>query len=246
MAIAKAAVSAGLVVGGYPAGLLGLAPAQVGAVGEAGGDLSTAAVRAITGRKPGEIPPEEYQLVTGPARELPRRVAAAVRAISERRRAVVFLDTGEVLGDTAGSGLRRVMRSSRPRLVWVIGARFEAKAETGVAGPIEQFRCELGDENLALMSPARFDEAMVRSYLRARRLPRRPGRADRRVHEGAAACRQPHRHAPRPGPAGRRRLQADGRRPPQQRDRGPGAQLPRPRRETGRAANAGGSRPGEG
>jgi hypothetical protein len=169
--IAKAAASAGLVVGGYPGGLLGLASAQLGAVGEAGGHLSAAAVRAITGRKPGEIPPEEYQLATDPARELPRRVPAAVRAIAERRQLVVFLDTGEVLGDTAWGGLRRVMRRSGPRVAWVIGARFEAEAETGAAGSIEQFRRDLGDENLALMSPGRFDEAMIRSYLRARPAP---------------------------------------------------------------------------
>jgi hypothetical protein len=64
------------------------------------------------------------------------------------------------------------MSRSGPRVAWVIGARFEAEAETGAAGPIGQFRRDLGDENLALMSPGRFDEAMIRSYLRARPDPR--------------------------------------------------------------------------
>jgi hypothetical protein len=77
MAIAKAAASAGLVVGGHPGGFLGLAPAQLGAAGEAGGHLSAAAVRAITGRKPGEIPPGEYRPRHRRPGGRPRAVAGA-------------------------------------------------------------------------------------------------------------------------------------------------------------------------
>src|SRR5579863_4055665 len=81
MTILKTAASAGLAAGGHPAGIAGLTPDQLAAAGEAGGHLSAAAMRAVTGKKPGEIPPEEYQLVTDPARELARRAAGALLAI---------------------------------------------------------------------------------------------------------------------------------------------------------------------
>ena len=76
------AVSAGLVAIGHPGGLAGLSPAQLAAAGQAGAHLSEAAVRAVTGKKPGEISPQEYDLVTDPSRELPRRAARAVRTVA--------------------------------------------------------------------------------------------------------------------------------------------------------------------
>src|SRR5580658_4909300 len=100
-ALVRAAASAGLVAAGHPGGVLGLGPDELAAAAQAGGHLSEAAVQAVTGRKPGEITPQEYDLVTDPARELTRRAAAAVRAAAGTRPLVMFLDTGEVIGDRA-------------------------------------------------------------------------------------------------------------------------------------------------
>jgi tetratricopeptide (TPR) repeat protein len=167
-ALVRAAASAGLVAAGHPAGVLGLGPDELAAAAQAGGHLSEAAVQAVTGRKPGEITPQEYDLVTDPARELTRRAAAAVRAAAGSGPLVVFLDTGEVIGDRAWGWLRRVMTGTGPRVAWVIGARFETEAEAGADSPVARFVRQIGDEYLLLMSPTRFDDAMIRAYLESR------------------------------------------------------------------------------
>jgi tetratricopeptide (TPR) repeat protein len=167
-ALAKTAASAGLVVIGHPGGVLGLSPDQLGAAAQAGGHLSEAAIRAVTRKKPGEISPEEYDLVTDPARELTRRAAAAVHTIAGLGPLLVLLDTGEVIGDRAWSWLRRVMTHTGSRVAWVVGARFETEAEAGADSPVAQFVRDIGDEHLVLMSPTRFDDAMIRAYLESR------------------------------------------------------------------------------
>jgi tetratricopeptide (TPR) repeat protein len=167
-ALAKTAASAGLVAIGHPGGVLGLSPDQLGAAAQAGGHLSEAAIRAVTGKKPGEISAEEYDLVTDPARELPRRAAAAVRTIAGLGPLLVLLDTGEVIGDRAWGWLRRVMTLTGSRVAWVVAARFETEAEAGADSPVAQFVRDIGDEHLVLMSPTRFDDAMIRAYLESR------------------------------------------------------------------------------
>ena len=167
-ALLKAAGSAGLVALGHPVGVLGLAPGQLAAAAQAGGHLSAAAARAVTGKKPGEVSPQEYDLVTDPARELTRRAAAALRTIAGHGPLVVLLDTGEVIGDRAWRWLRRVMTRTGPRVAWVVGARFETEAEAGADSPVAQFVRDIGDAHLMLMSPARFDDAMIRAYLESR------------------------------------------------------------------------------
>jgi len=66
----------------------------------------------------------------------------------------IFLDTGEVIGDRAWGWLRRVMTQTGPRVVWVVGARFETEAEAGPDSPVALFLREIGDEFLVRMSPA--------------------------------------------------------------------------------------------
>jgi len=168
-ALIRAAASAALVVGGHPGGFLGLAPEHLSATMQAGGHLSAAAARAITGKKPGQVAPDEYELVTNPARELTRRAAIAVHTIAKQLPMIILLDTGEVIGDRAWSWLRRVMAHSGPRVVWVVGARFETEAEAGADSTIAHFVRDVGDERLMLMSPTRFDDATIRTYLERRR-----------------------------------------------------------------------------
>lgn len=136
---------------------------------QAGGHLSAAAARAVTGKTPGQVTPEEYKLVTDPARELTRRAAIAVRTLAEQLPMIILLDTGEVIGDRAWGWLRRVMAHSGPRVAWVVGARFETEAEVGADSPIAQFVRDVGDERLMLMSPTRFDDTTIRAYLERRR-----------------------------------------------------------------------------
>jgi tetratricopeptide (TPR) repeat protein len=164
----KAAMSAGLVAGGHPGGLLGLSPGQLSAAAQAGGHLSTTAARAVTGRNAGQISASEYDLVADPARELTRRMAAAMRAAAAGRPLVVFLDTGEVIGDRAWGWLRHVMAGTGARVAWVVGARFETEAEAGADSPVARFVRDIGDAHLMLMSPTRFDDAMIRAYLDSR------------------------------------------------------------------------------
>jgi hypothetical protein len=128
-ALVKSAVSAGLTIAGHPGGLAGLTPDQLSASATAAGHLSAAATRAVTGKKPADLPPGEYDLVTDPPRELARRLATAIREIAARTPLVVLLDTGEVIGLRAWSWLRRVMVQTGPRVTWVIAAHFETEAE---------------------------------------------------------------------------------------------------------------------
>jgi tetratricopeptide (TPR) repeat protein len=167
-ALAKSLTSVGLTVGGHPAGVLGLSPDQLVASAQATGHLSEAAIRAVTSKKRREIPLEEYDLVTDPARELTRRVAAALRTVAATVPLVVFLDTGEAIGAGAWAWLRRVMTQTGSGVVWLAGARFETEAEAGVDSPVAQFVRDIGDAHLVLMSPARFDDLMIAEYLGSR------------------------------------------------------------------------------
>ena len=60
------------------------------------------------------------------------------------------------------------MTLTGPQVAWVVGARFETEAEAGADSPVAQFVREIGDEHLVLMSPTRFDDAMIRAYLESR------------------------------------------------------------------------------
>ncbi len=168
VALLKSAASAGLVVAGHPVGIAGLSPDQLAASAQAAGHLSEAATRAVFGKKRGEITPEEYDLVTDPARELTRRVAVAIRDLAATVPLVILLDTGEVIGSGAWAWLRRVMTQTGPRVIWVLGARFETEAEAGFDSPVAKFVREIGDEHLILMSPTRFDDTMIGKYLESR------------------------------------------------------------------------------
>ena len=167
-ALAKLGASLALTAGGHPGGVVGLTPGQLAASATAAGHLSEAAARAMTGKKAGEVSPEEYDLVTDPARELTRRAAAAIYTVAGRVPLVILLDTGEVIGDRAWGWLRRVMTRTGPRVAWVVGARVETEAEAGVDSAVAQFVRDIGDEHLMLMSPTRFDDAMIRAYLGGR------------------------------------------------------------------------------
>lgn len=167
-ALLKSAASTGLLVAGHPGGIAGLAPDQLAASAQAVGHLSEAATRRVTGKRRAEITSEEYNLVTDPARELTRRVAAALRGIAAGVPLVVFLDTGEVIGGGAWAWLRWVMTQTGPRVIWVAGARFETETEAGFENPVAQFVRDIGDEHLAVMSPTRFDDTMIGDYLQSR------------------------------------------------------------------------------
>ena len=171
-ALARAAASVGLLGTGHPIGFLGLTPEQLTAAAQASGHLSAAATRAVTGKKPGEISPQEYELVADPSGELIRRAAAGVRTMASQRPLVILLDTGEVIGDRAWGWLRRVMSRTGSAVTWVVGARFETEAEGGANSPVAQFVRDIGDEHLILMSPNRFDNLMIRSYLQHRQAGR--------------------------------------------------------------------------
>jgi tetratricopeptide (TPR) repeat protein len=132
-------------------------------IAEASEPLSPAIAQAVTKRAPGELPPQEYALVTDPATELIRRFAVAVSALATRKPLVVFLDDGELISDLDWQWLRLVMTQTGHRVAWVVAGRFEG----GTGGQVERFGADLG-ERLTLMSPTPFDDSMIRAYLKSR------------------------------------------------------------------------------
>jgi tetratricopeptide (TPR) repeat protein len=166
--LARTGTSIGLAAVGHPGGFAGLTPGQIGGTVQALGHVSEAAIRAVAGKKPGEISDEEYALVTDPGAELTRRAAAAVRGLAGRMPLVVLLDTGEIIGARAWRWLRRVMNQTGPQVIWVVGARFESEADAGGDSPVAQFGREIGDEHLVSMSLGRFDDLMISEFLAGR------------------------------------------------------------------------------
>ncbi len=131
------------------------------------GPLPAVIAQAVTMRAQGELPPEEYALVTDPATELCRRFAAAVTALSRRRPLVVFADNGEVISDQARGWLHLVMRRTGPRVAWVVAGRFAASPEDGTDSQVGGFAREFGEE-LTPISPAPFDGVTISAYLKCR------------------------------------------------------------------------------
>ena len=97
------AVSAGLVAIGHPGGLAGLSPAQLAAAGQAGAHLSEAAVRAVTGKKPGEIP-AGVRPGDRPVTRTARRAARAVRTIAGQSPMVISWIPGKLSATGPGVG----------------------------------------------------------------------------------------------------------------------------------------------
>jgi hypothetical protein len=166
-AMAKLALATVPVIAGHPMGLATLTPDVLSASATAAGDLSKTVLQAVTGKKPVELSGAEYNLVTDPEDELIRRMAAALRIVAARFGLVIFLDTGEVIGDRGWSWLRRIMKETGPQVIWVVGARFRTEAESGFSSPLVQFGRDIGDARLALMSPSRFDNLMICDYLQS-------------------------------------------------------------------------------
>lgn len=106
--------SAGLAIFVGPRGAEG--PGSDGPA-DAAGPLSAVIAEAVTKRAPGELPPQEYALVTDPATELIRRFAVAVSALAARKSLVIFLDDGELISDLSAQPANRYAdgRASLPQ-----------------------------------------------------------------------------------------------------------------------------------
>jgi tetratricopeptide (TPR) repeat protein len=140
-------------------------------VAEAAGPLPAAIAEAVTKRAPGELPPQEYALVTDPATELIRRFAVAVSALAVRKPLMVFLDDGELISDRAWQWLRQAMTQTSHRVAWVVAGRFEASAGDCAGSQVDAFAGDLGDR-LTLISPTPFSDSMIRAYLEGRPIAR--------------------------------------------------------------------------
>lgn len=164
----KSMSSIGLALAHHPTGALGLTPAMSASTAQAAVHLSEAAARAVTGKKPGDISQNDYNLVIDASRELIRRVADGLRAVARVQPLVMLLDTGEVLSPVAWNWLRQLMALTGPSIAWVVGARFEAESESGPDSPIYQFSRKIGDAHLKRMPLTRFDDATIGEYLSRR------------------------------------------------------------------------------
>ena len=146
------------------------APGSEG-VADTAGPLSAAIAQAVTKRAPGELPPQEYALVTDPATELIRRFAVAVSALAARKPLVVFLDDGELISDRAWQWLRQLMTQTSHRVMWVVAGRFAAGSGDSADSQVDAFAGELGDQ-ITPMSPTPFSESMIGAYLKGRPIAR--------------------------------------------------------------------------
>ena len=133
--------------------------------------LAATARKAVTAAEPrrdGRVDTGAYDaLVTGLDR-LVGRFAEGLRELSRRAgSAVIFIDTGELLGG-ALEWLRDAARRSGSRVVWVLGMRLEAESDAGLDSEAARFRRDIHHALLWSMPLTRFDARMVEEYLRGR------------------------------------------------------------------------------
>ncbi|HEY6494726.1 MAG TPA: hypothetical protein VIZ43_15745 [Trebonia sp.] len=164
----KSMASVGFTLAHHPAGAHGQTPAAAASTAQAAIHLSKAALSAVTGKRPGDIPPDDYGLVVDPERELIRRAADGLHALVRSRPLVILLDTGEVLGPSAWDWLRQLMARTGPSVAWVVGARFEAESDADAENQISQFNRKIGRTHLKLMRLTRFDNGTIGDYLSRR------------------------------------------------------------------------------
>jgi tetratricopeptide (TPR) repeat protein len=127
-------------------------------------------VRAAKLRREGPVNVADYQALVA---DLDRLVGQFARSLKELSRSVgpvvIFIDTGELLGDALG-WLCDASRHSGSRVVWVLGLRLGDEAD--------RFLGTIHEARLRPMALTRFDSRTVDTYLRRRLGDRFPAGLD--------------------------------------------------------------------
>jgi tetratricopeptide (TPR) repeat protein len=177
---------AAVAAGAHPAAVLAAAPAAKGVAGA--GHLARDAWGAFRQRRHGPVPEQAYRLVLRRVEELVDTFARCLRRLSDRRPVMIMLDTCELIPGSQ-EYLRRAMRASGPRVLWVIGMRLDPDPEFAgqVHGEVARYRQAIRDSRLRVAPLGRFSDDTISEYF-DRELPGRLG-ADVPPHAVARVTR---------------------------------------------------------
>ena len=169
------AIGRGVAVAGgaHPAAALVAGPAAAGAAGV--GHIARDAWGTLRQMRRGPVPEEAYRLVLHRVDELVDSFGHCLRTVSERRPVMVVLDTCElILGSQ--EYLRRAMRASGSRVLWVIGMRLDPDPGLAVQahGEVACYRQAIHESRLRVIPLGRFSDSTVGEYV-SRELPGRLG-----------------------------------------------------------------------
>ena len=165
-AIAQTAVSAAQVIGGAVAGPLPHVGIPINATATTVGTV----LRAAKSRREGPVSVADYQALVADLDLLVGQFARSLKELSRSvRPVVIFIDTGELLGDALG-WLCDASRHSGSRVVWVLGLRLGDEAE--------RFLGSIHEARLRPMALTQFNSQTVDTYLRRRLGDRYPAGLD--------------------------------------------------------------------
>ena len=151
--------------GAHPLGALVAAPAAKGAVGV--GHVVHDVRHAVRRRRQGQVPEEAYRLVLGRVEELVDTFSHCLREVSRRSRPmVVLLDTCELVLGTQ-EYLRRAMRKSGSRVVWVIGMRLQPEPVMQAHGEASLYRRTIHASRLLSVALENFSDDTISEYMSA-------------------------------------------------------------------------------
>ena len=149
----------------HPVGALATAPVAIGAA-----HMAHDARKVMKERRQGQVPEHAYRLILRRVEELVDTFAGSLRQLSgSLRPAVVVLDTCELIPGSQ-EYLRRAMRKSGSRVVWVVGMRLEPEAVIAAHGQAALYRQAISESRLRLVPLGRFTDHTVGEYLE-RKLP---------------------------------------------------------------------------
>ena len=172
-AVLQAVGRGAAMTGGAPLAAVAAGPAAKGIVGA--GHLARDAWGILRQYRHGMVPEGAYRLVLRRVEELTDTFARCLRAVSERRPMMVVLDTCELVSGSQ-EYLRRAMRVSGSRVLWVIGARLDPDPGSAghAAGEVARYRQVIRDSRLQVVSLSRFSDDTIGEYV-DRELPGRLG-----------------------------------------------------------------------
>jgi tetratricopeptide (TPR) repeat protein len=157
------AIGRGAAAAGGPAAVLAAGPAVRGVVGA--GHIARDAWGAVRQFRHGLVPEGAYRLVLRRVEELADTFARCLRKMSEHRPVMVVLDTCELIPGSH-EYLRRVMRSSGSRVLWVVGLRLDPDADPAgqAAGEVARYRQAIDQSRLRVVGLSRFTDDAIGAY----------------------------------------------------------------------------------
>jgi Flp pilus assembly protein TadD len=154
---------------GGVAKVAGAAVPGVSAVVDPVTGVARAFISASESRRDNRIDASTYDVLVAGLDRLVAQFASALKDLSRHAAPVViFIDTGELLGEALLDWLREASRRSGSRVVWVLGLRLEAELDAEFDSEATRFRRSIHDSRLWSMPLTRFDDRTIGEYLRSR------------------------------------------------------------------------------